>query len=472
MASKIVSEELDVKQEEMSASLGFQAGEWEEACYRRGCQVAREEAIRSLAIIEEKLYAARPKGWRVIGFRERTLVTRFGDITVRRRLYQDTQGEYHFLLDEYLNWRPYQQATVSLTEAVVDSATKSTFRTVSREVEKYSAGVLSASSIHRILQRVSGDAISGEKQELEDCFEKGDLPPPGDRKTSVLYVEADGLRVRLQREGKQKHYELKNAIAYDGWELLPQEDERYRLLSKRVYCHGDNSMPFWDAASLVWHRQWDLGYTKLIVLGGDDAPWIDKGEKELAFCVRNLSGFHLSRSCRRGWKNGGEVYDAIRSGRVHELIVNPVQRSGKTAKKNRQYALERLEKGMDWRMKVQGTSLASIVPADARGLGAIEGNQSHLFSDRMKDRGMSWTIKGAQHMGKAIQLIANGELSDWCGRKPANTEMRYSSLSFHLFDELDGSGNRTAIPALVGPHASRPWASILRSMTRNTHLLN
>ena len=48
----------------------------------------------------------------------------------------------------------------------------------------------------------------------------------------------------------------------------------------------------------------------------------------------------------------------------------------------------------------------------------MEGNQSHLFSDRMKDRGMSWTVKGAQHMGKAtqkaiqkaIQLVANGEL--------------------------------------------------------------
>ena len=91
MASKIISEELVVKQEEMSASLGFQAEEWEEACYRRGCRVAREEAIRSLEIIEEKLYAARPKDWRVIGFRERTLVARFGDITVRRRLYQDLQ---------------------------------------------------------------------------------------------------------------------------------------------------------------------------------------------------------------------------------------------------------------------------------------------------------------------------------------------------------------------------------------------
>lgn len=470
MASKIISEELGVKQEEMSASLGFQAEEWEEACYRSGCRVAREEAIRSLEIIEEKLYAARPKDWRVIGFRERTLVARFGDITVRRRLYRDAQGEYHFLLDEYLNWRPYQQATVSLTEAVVDSATRSTFRTVSQDVEKYTAGVLSASSVHRILQRVAEDAIAGGKEELENCFEKGDLPPPGDKKTTVLYVEADGIWVRLQREGKQRHYELKNAIAYDGWELLHQSDERYRLLNKRVYCHGDNSIPFWDAASLEWHKQWDLGYLELIVLGGDDASWIDKGTEELPCCVRNLSGFHLARSCRSGWKNGKDVYDAIRCGRVNELIVNPVEREGKTAQKARKYVLERIEKGMDWRKKVEGTALASIVPADARGLGAMEGNLSHLFSDRMKDRGMSWTIAGAQRMGKAIQLVSSGELANWCGHKPASA--RVWERDFSLFDQLDGYGKRTAIPALEGPHASRPWVSVLRKMTMTTHLLN
>ena len=58
------------------------------------------------------------------------------------------------------------------------------------------------------------------------------------------------------------------------------------------------------------------------------------------------------------------------------------------------------------------------IPEDARGLGIMEGNQSHLFSDHMKDRDMSWTVKDAQHMGKAIQLVANGELGKWCGANP------------------------------------------------------
>ena len=178
--------------------------------------------------------------------------------------------------------------------------------------------------------------------------------------------------------------------------------------------------------------------------------------------VRNLSGFHLSRSCSRGWKNGKEVYEAIRSGRVNELIVKPVQRSGKTSKKNRKYVLGRLEKGTDWRKKVEGTTSASVVPEDARGLGAIEGNQSNLYSDRMKDRGMSWTIAGAQHMGKAIQLSHNGELGNWCGRKPP--VLRKARVSFDLF-ESSPSEYRASLPALTGPHAARPWAGVLRGLT-------
>ena len=125
--------------------------------------------------------------------------------------------------------------------------------------------------------------------------------------------------------------------------------------------------------------------------------------------------------------------------------------------------LKRLEKGVDWRRKIQNTELASVVPADARGLGAIEGNEGNLFSDRMKDRGMSWSI----NMGKAIELAFNGELGKWCGGRPSDSGKGRSNQSFDLFL----CHNRTAIPALGSPHASRPWGKAIRHMTMNTHRL-
>lgn len=79
----------------------------------------------------------------------------------------------------------------------------------------------------------------------------------------------------------------------------------------------------------------------------DDAGWIDKGTDEPGFSVRQLSGFHLACSCRRGWENGGDMYDAIRSGRIKSTLGTLKEREGKTAEKSRNYVLNRLEKGVD-----------------------------------------------------------------------------------------------------------------------------
>ena len=447
-------------------------GDWEEVCYQIGCSVSRELANRWLGVIGERLHQERARSMEVEGFCERTLMSRFGEVTVRRRLYQDANGKYHFLVDEHLSWRPKQEATPSLTAALVDSATKLSYRKASMEAEKYSAGVLSSTTIHRLLQKVTQDATQGERAEWQDCFDYGRLPPPGKRKVPVLYVEADGVSVRLQREGKQKRCELKNAIAYEGWERLPQRDERYRTVNKVVYCHGGDSqrygVPFWEGASLAWHKEWDLGSVELIVLGGDDAEWIDKGTEELPNVIRQLSGFHLSRSCRRGWKQGKDIYATIRSGAI--WIGEAEEREGKTAQGSRKYVIERLKKGVDWRKKAE--SLGVEIPEGARGLGAIEGNEGNLFADRMKDRGMSWTISGAHHMGKAIELAHNGDLRQWCDGKSPDAESRNARLSFALFQELGNCVSRGRLPALEGPHASRPWVGVLRNMTEPGYRVN
>jgi hypothetical protein len=89
--------------------------DWEEGYYRAGCKLIGLACTHLLEGLEERLFESRSVDWRVVGFRSRTLVTRFGDITFNRRLYMDGEGDYHFLLDEYMNWKSGQAATYSLT---------------------------------------------------------------------------------------------------------------------------------------------------------------------------------------------------------------------------------------------------------------------------------------------------------------------------------------------------------------------
>ena len=93
------------------------------------------------------------------------------------------------------------------------------FRQVVKTLKKLVAGVVSRTAIHRILQEITGYVTHTEKAQWEACFQEAALPEPGKRKVPFLFVETDGSWVHLQRE-EQEHYELKNAIVYEGWECI------------------------------------------------------------------------------------------------------------------------------------------------------------------------------------------------------------------------------------------------------------
>ena len=112
------------------------------------------------------------------------------------------------------------------------------------------------------------------------------------------------------------------------------------------------------------------------------------------------------------------------------------------------------------------------IPEGVRGLGPMEGNESNLFADRMKDRGMSWTIPGAQRMGKAIELTRNGELNNWIGCRPTLSKGGEQTLSFDLFSYKDTYTEQASMPSLYSQYACRPWVRALRELTTLNHLLN
>ena len=95
----------------------------------------------------------------------------------------------------------------------------------------------------------------------------------------------------------------------------------------------------------------------------------------------------------------------------------------------------------------------------------MEGNESNLFADRMKDRGMSWTISGAQRIGKAIELTRNGELSNFVSFRPRLERRADQSLSFDIFSHKDVYTEQASMPSLYSQHASRPWVRALKELT-------
>ena len=270
---------------------------WEEECYQIGCEVARDQAHARLSAVEERLDNQRPSGWKLEGWRKRIVMTRFGEVTINRRVYRDQDGCYHAYLDEHLGLPKGQLATPSLTEAIVELSTHVPYRTAQQTVEKLTAGVVSTMTVHRMVQQVGQSALKEEEENWRACFERGEQVHHGDRGVKVLYTEADGVWVHLQRE-TQSHYELKSGICYEGWRRLPQKEERYELVNKRVYCHSNRTIPFWEGAGLEWSKEYDLSEVDVVVVGGDGANWIEGHEREGLGCViGQVDGFHLARAC-------------------------------------------------------------------------------------------------------------------------------------------------------------------------------
>ena len=111
---------------------------------------------------------------------------------------------------------------------------------------------------------------------------------------------------------------------------------------------------------------------------------------------------------------------------------------------------------------------------EGRGLGTMESNEDKLVANRMKKRGLSWTIEGALRMNKAIQLAANGDIKLFCERpKPAEAK-ETTSLPLIPQSQKDGQQKwlETSLPALSGPHAARFWVQKLRALTNSYYRLN
>ena len=382
----------------------FEGVDWEEESYREGCAYARERATLSLRELDDRLLQSRPKRFRVEGFRERTVTTRFGDVVVRRRMYRDQEGKTAFALDEYLGWKPCQQSSPSLTESVASLASVAPFRMVGRLLSGLTAGVLSAMTIHRLLSKVSDSAMDEELSRWEACFERGEDVCDGRSQTEVLYTEADGVWVHLQREDS-KHYEVKSGVAYAGWRR--GGDDRYELVGKRMYGHASERMGFWEGASIEWGKRRDLSRVKLFVVGGDGATWIRSGVGEFGDAVFQLDGFHLSRACGRGYGSelGSAIYEAIRSGQTtfsRALMSAAPQCETDAERRYRRYVESNATTGVDWRNRV------SNAPADARSLGTTESNGDKTSANRMKKRGMSWTIRGAQRTAVIVPQAVCG----------------------------------------------------------------
>ena len=103
------------------------------------------------------------------------------------------------------------------------------------------------------------------------------------------------------------------------------------------------------------------------------------------------------------------------------------------------------------------------------GLGAIESNVDKLAANRMKERVISWTIKGAKRIARLISLRQMGQLHSQITRKDKSKDSQLlgAEVNKKRTNRNRDTGTRleAELPALYGPHQNCHWDQALKTLT-------
>ncbi len=457
--------------EQLAVKLKADVGKWEEEMFKWTCTLAQEVAKALLESIDEDLMRQKDRSLKVEALKPHRIVTVFGDVWIKRRMYRDSNGKYRFLLDEKMGLDKGCQVSPKVKELATFLCSHFPFQRTEEILRSILPTGISHTSIHRLVARVTDPYLEAEEKELEEVFEDGVIPASERRVVPHLFLEADGTSVALQRE-EARRAEVKVGVAYEGWQGVSKD--RHRVTSKTVYSGIMSGDRFWEGFSLTLAKKYDLSQVGRVIVGGDGAPWVKNGA-ELLGGIYQLDRFHLKRALHRTLDNGLalEVYQACIKGEIDKVdrILTQVQQRAtvegtKEVARLRGYLMENSFGLRDYRMEVGGDGL--------RGLGTIEGNVDKLVANRMKKRGMSWTIKGAHRMTRLVNLREMGELHTCITHKDtqrANNPPRQGRQISKLKTKAGPAEElwlEAGLPALSGPNQNRPWVQVLRALIHGT----
>lgn len=425
--------------------------------------------------VDEVISEHRNNNLKIEHRREVWYQTCLGPVRIRRRQYRNKKSKRLCLLDDAMGMDRYCHTTIKVQELALGMASFMPYRRSAEVLQKASSIDLPHQTIWRMVARAADPYLAKEAQELKWFRKTGEIPQGDEKKVSRLLVEADGVILSLQRE-KERRIEVKLGIAYEGWEKVGKD--RYRTANKTIFSTVAGKDNFWSGLSLKLQRTYDLTRVKDTIVGGDGAGWIKEGASYVNGRFQ-LDRYHLNKELcfafGRDSQTKGMVWQACESGEV-DISLAIMADAMKKAKGEQllriarayHYIHENREGIGDYRLNLgeEGKSL--------RHTGAMEGNIDKLIVRRMKNQGMSWTLKGIERLLCIRFLIIEKKLTDWIeqGNQPQTTrtitipKRKFRRIVTRLSIQEPDEWLKAKLPALYGPHASRPWVKYLKSLSQ------
>lgn len=424
----------------------------------RNLQETYSDVMKSiLEEIDQQIAEERDKGrFRMIGSRNMTVESLFGQIEIKRNYYRDREAnKYIHLLDHYLAFDGEKGLTPLLEETAMEMAVTSTSY-------QHAADTLETLLGHQV---VSHEGIRQKMLGIELIPEKTELSQ------QVLFVEVDGLYLKRQ-EKNRKGKEEKIAAIHQGWEVNGQ---RVSLKNKRHFHHLGTGH-FWEdfETFLVETFNYDP-LTHLLVINGDGAPWITSCRKHFpSNSFFTIDRFHVARDIQGIFREHPR-YRAIRKALAaydgEKLLLELNSAVGTLENERREERLDKLIKQLEQYPEALGDyrkwlKAKGIDTQGMRAMGSAEATMS-VFAQRMKN-GRSWVEEGMKAMMTGlIGHLDKLSLRTLIGRAETWTKAKNENLPKYYREKLKstvGEAARGNIPYL-GQKANIPVYQALKGLS-------
>lgn len=404
-------------------------------------QVAGTLLEAALEEIDRGLMAEREESLRLVGTRTRKMLTTFGPLKIKRRLYRDTKtGKTVFLLDEAFGLPAYARISDNLAQICQEIGLDVPFRQAARIIGLVAPRV-SAMSVWKAFQRAGAEAAKETQAKREAV-------------------------IKLQR-AEARHGEVQVVVAYEDKENTGSPKKPRRILKEKHLVAGlTGSREIWEEASASFGEVWDLSAIPKVHIGGDGAEWIREGQEHFPNATYHLDPFHLKKRVSEALGKDFDTRQALAAALEEnskdkaEEVLNRAAKTHQGTARKRIQALTRyiLSNWEGIQANLEGTTL-----------GTIEGQNWRIVARRMKRRGARWGLKGGDYMPRLLALREEGTLGTFLKRlqrtRPMDTE-KIAKLNIQRITVRKRAAQKrgteeewlkATVPALCGPSVGEPW---------------
>ncbi|MGM0208417.1 hypothetical protein IGI96_002937 [Enterococcus sp. DIV0421] len=372
---------------------------------------AIERFLAKLHAIERKVgMEVQAQGWKYVKTAQRTVIFTFGEITFSRKCYRKNH-EYRYPVDEVLGLPKYTRFSMELLLQVAELATKMPYREVVRTFRLLKGIYITKDTVSKAVQ-IAGQYYQ-EKEEYRLLEEKETTKK---EKVPVLYIEGDGITIKTNRKEEQR-MDVAHFLIHKG--CKEEYHGRNQLIDKHEIVSVSNKKAREEVVDYIYNH-YELGEETVVITNSDMGkgytPYVFKeiagyfGAKHIHFWDR----YHLHEKVKEFFKR----YDpALYQRFFHALIIH--------SKKEARLVLETIDsmiEGEEEQLRFDMfsrkilrdfhyTKLPNQYGFSGKGIGVMESQQSKI-ANRMKKRGMYWSIQGGETMSKMIIDVKQGQLRE------------------------------------------------------------